>query len=280
MENTEVLAGVLLERLGVRGKPDLPAIAGKLGIRIREVDSEGFDGALVRAPGRRGGIIAVKASLAETARKRFTIAHLLAHFVLPGPERLNVCSANTIETWDATLAMPEIEANEFAVELLLPTKYVRSMLVQPFPDFRAIRRTAGEYETSLTATVRKFMRLTEHACAMVWSTAGHIVWSSRSEAFTLHLRRGKLSPSTRASELFVTNSQDEEPDFQDRPADSWLKPHKNRGVTRIKDCSVLLRNYDSVLTLLWIEDLHALAIQADEALEHVAQEETKGSAKG
>jgi len=265
MENSEVLAGVLIERLGVRGKPDLPALASKFGLRIREVDSEGFDGALVRVPGQRGGIIAVKASIPETTRKRFTIAHEIGHYVVSGGERLDVCSPTTIETWGLAVQKPEVEANEFAVELLLPTKYVRSMLVQDFPDFPAISRTASEYETSLTATVRKFLRLTDHACAMVWSKDGQIVWSKRSETFTLPIRRGKLDLSTRASELFLHSSQQEEPEFQERPSRLWLKSHGKAAVTQILECSVLMQNYDSVLTLLWIEDMHALAMNTDEA---------------
>jgi Zn-dependent peptidase ImmA (M78 family) len=266
MENSETLAGVLIDRLGVRGKPDLTAIANKLGIRIREVDSEGFDGALVRVPGRRGAIIAVKASLPETARKRFTIAHEIGHFVLPGHDSFEVCSAKTLETWSTGVPQPELEANEFAAELLLPTKHVRSMLGQRFPDFSAIRRTASEYETSLTATIRKFLRLTEHACAMVWSKNGQIVWSKRSEAFTLSVRRGKLDPSTRASGLFVSRKQ-EEPGFEGRPSHLWLKPPGDATVDRIMECSVHLPHYDSVLTLLWIEDVHALVSDKDEALE-------------
>ena len=262
-----MLAGVLIERLGVRGKPDLPAIASRFRLKIREVDSEGFDGALVRVPGQRGGIIAVKASIPETTRKRFTIAHVIGHFVAGGNKSLQVCWPTTIETWDSALQKPEVEANEFAVELLLPTKHVRSMLVQAFPDFPAIRRTAREYETSLTTTVRKFLRLTEHACAMVWSKGGEIVWSKCSETFTLPIRRGKLDPSTRAAELFLHNSQQEEPEFEQRPSRLWLKAHGKEAVTRIQECSVLMPNYDSVLTLLWIEDLHALAIRTDEAPE-------------
>jgi len=268
MENSEIVAGILIDRLGVRGKPDLPTIAHKLGIKIREVDSEGFDGALVRLPGQRGGIIAVKASLREARRKRFTIAHEIGHFILPGHERPEVCSSKTVETWNLGLRASELEANEFAAELLLPTKHVRSMLVQRFPDFPAIRRTADEYETSLTATVRKFLRLTEHACAMVWSKEGQVVWSKRSETFTLPIRRGKLDPATRASDLFVSAKQ-EEPEFEGRPSHLWLKPPGHEAVDRILECSVLLPNHGSVLTLLWIEDLNALAIDTGEATEEL-----------
>jgi hypothetical protein len=263
MENSEILAGLLVERLGVRGKPDLSAIAREFGLRIREVDSEGFDGALVTASGQRGGIIGVKASLREATRKRFTIAHEIGHFLLPGHERPSVCPPQTLEAWGLGVPKPELEANEFAAELLLPTKYVRSMLVHRFPDFPAIRRTAAEYETSLAAAVRKFLRLTDHVCAMVWSQEGQIVWSKRSEGFTLPIRRGRLNPATRAWDLLVSNSQIE-PEFEERPSHLWLKSPGSAAVKRIFECSVFQPNYSAVLTLLWIEDLHAVVIDTDE----------------
>ena len=268
MQISELLAGVLIERLGVRAKPDLPAIASRLGMKIREVDSEGFDGALVRAPGHRGGVIAVKASLLDETRKRFVVAHEIGHFVLPGHGAMEVCSANHLETWGLTVPKTELEANEFAAELLLPTKHVRETLAQRFPDLSAVRRIASEYETSLTTTTRKFLRVTDHACAMVWSTAGQIVWSERSEAFTPNLRLGKLDPSARASELLSSASEladnRKTPEFEPRPSRTWLKSLGANAVDRILECSVFLPHYNSVLTLLWIEDMGALRLDADD----------------
>ena len=268
MEISELLAGVLVERLGVRGKPDLQSIADRLGIKIREVDSEGFDGALIRVAGHRGATIAVKASLQDATRKRFVIAHEIGHFALPEHEGTEVCSPRTLEMWGEGIPTLELQANEFASELLLPTKHVRETLAQRFPDLSAIRRIASEYETSLTTTVRKFLRLTDHACAMVWSAGGEIVWVERSEAFTPALRRGKLDPSSRASELFANaaarQDKPEAADFEARPSRTWLKTLGADAVDRILECSVFLPHYGSVLTLLWIEDMGALRIATDE----------------
>jgi Zn-dependent peptidase ImmA (M78 family) len=64
----------------------------------------------------------VKASIREASRKRFTVAHEIGHFVMPHHRRLkNVCEEKKIESFDLNLNRPEIEANEFAAELLLPT---------------------------------------------------------------------------------------------------------------------------------------------------------------
>ena len=57
-----------------------------------------------------------------------------------------------IESWQKGLNKPELEANEFAVELLLPTRYVNEPLRLNDPSLKAIGRVASQFETSLTAT--------------------------------------------------------------------------------------------------------------------------------
>lgn len=77
------LAELLLERFGVEGKPDLVALCRWLGLRVREKNFDGFDGVLRRSKSQQKGIIGVNARIAEPSRKRFTVAHEIAHFVIP-----------------------------------------------------------------------------------------------------------------------------------------------------------------------------------------------------
>src|SRR2546426_11017048 len=60
---------------------DLRAIASRLGLQVREVDADGFDGALIRAREIPLGTIAVRQSIREAGRKNFTLAHEIAHFL-------------------------------------------------------------------------------------------------------------------------------------------------------------------------------------------------------
>lgn len=268
MEKSAMLATYLADRLRIRGKPDVALIAEKLGLEVREVDAETFDGALVRVHDRRGGIIAIKASILEPGRKRFTIAHEIGHYLLPGHYQLGACVPEVLERWASGLPAPELDANEFASELLLPTRYVRPMLALGHPDFAKIQRTATEYETSLTATTRKFLQLTEDPCAMVWSSAGVIRWYQRSEACTVFIRTGPLDPESRAADLFRGGRQ-EKPIFERVSSDVWISPPGDETVERVLECSVFLRNYDSVLTLLWIESEIPLRSESDELLEEL-----------
>jgi Zn-dependent peptidase ImmA (M78 family) len=85
-------ANLVAQKFSAGSKPDLPDICKQLGLRVREVAATGFDGALVRSRGSQKGIVAVNAAIREEARKRFTVAHEIGHFVIPHHRLLgNTC---------------------------------------------------------------------------------------------------------------------------------------------------------------------------------------------
>lgn len=156
------LASLLLEHLGITGKPDLSVICQRLGIRIKEVPLTGAHGALVRSKKAQKGIISVKAALPEPTQKRFTIAHEIGHFIIPYHKDLgSVCDARTLGRFGKSIPRPELEANEFAAELLLPAKLVSAPLQLRAPSLETIGRVASTFETSLTATTWQYLDLTD-----------------------------------------------------------------------------------------------------------------------
>jgi Zn-dependent peptidase ImmA (M78 family) len=247
------LASHLLDRLQIRGKPDLPEIAGRIGLRIQEVDAEAFDGSLVRALEGPKGIVAINQSIREAGRKRFTIAHEIGHYLLPSHRNLeNVCTSNMVESWKKGLDKPELEANEFAVELLLPAKYVRDPLKLNDPSLSTISQVASEFETSLTATTLRFVSLTDLSCVAVWSQGKSTKWYRRSDAFPLYLSKEVLPcGGSIAHRLF--EGRDAPGDFVEVPLDSWLDQRDTPKALRVLEHSVRLPYYDGVLTLLWFQ---------------------------
>src|SRR5579872_4650076 len=94
----EQLAQLLADRLDIQGVPDLRVIADRIGLRIREVEADGFDGSLIRAVDGPKGIIAVNSAIREHTRKRFTIGHEIGHYLIPHHRALkNVCRSDDIE---------------------------------------------------------------------------------------------------------------------------------------------------------------------------------------
>ena len=250
MSSPSELASHLLDRLGIQGKPDLVQIAHRIGLRIQEVDAEAFEGSLVRALDGPKGIIAVKQSIREHSRKRFTIAHEIGHYVIPGHRTLeNVCTSKMVESWQKGLSHAELEANEFAVELLLPARYVREALRLNDPSLGTIGKVANQFETSLTATTLRFVGLTDLACVAVWSEGKRAQWYKRSDAFPLYLSK-EILPCDGSFAYRLFEGGNAPNDFAEVPAEAWLDRRDAGRVVRVLEHSILLPNYDAVLTLL------------------------------
>ena len=60
----------LLERLKLRTAGDLSLLTDRLGLSVKEVDSDGFEGVLVRRADTLKGIIAINKQIREEGRKR------------------------------------------------------------------------------------------------------------------------------------------------------------------------------------------------------------------
>ena len=109
-------------------KPPVPVekIAENLGLDVRFAPLEGdLSGALVR----EGGEVYIGVnSLHHSNRRRFTIAHEIAHFVLHEGVTLHVDKDFRINRRDndssKAVNPEEMEANRFAAEMLMPTRFV------------------------------------------------------------------------------------------------------------------------------------------------------------
>ena len=249
------LAVLITQRFVKGAPPDLAALCKELGLRVQEVPARGFDGALVRSKTAQKGVIAVKASLRERSRKRFTVAHEIGHFVLPHHRLLKtVCDEGKIDSFDAGLNRPEVEANEFASELLLPSAALAKTFNLSMFSLSQISAVASSFETSLTATIRCFLRLTALPCAMIWSAENQTPWCARSDSFRFFLRLEELpAEGTHAARLFAGVAAPT--DYAPVPAEAWLDEAAAERVGTLLEHSICLPNYRAVLTLLWAKDL-------------------------
>ena len=264
------LASLLAQQFVKTSPVDLTQLCEDLGLRIQEVSARGFDGALVRSKGRQKGIVAVKTSIREASRKRFTIAHEIGHFVLPHHRLLkNVCEEKKIDSFDSKLNRPEVEANEFASELLLPSVILRKRFNLAEFSLSRISEVATEFATSLTATIRSFLNLTALPCAMVWSFAGQARWCAKSDAFRFFIPLAELpAEGSFAGKLF--RAEMAPATFAPVPSNMWLDRQMAEQVDVLLEHSIALPNYNSVLTLLWAYKVEAgTAARGGDALDEL-----------
>jgi hypothetical protein len=242
----EAFASALLSRLRVRDAVDLDELAKAIGLKIRDVDSDAFEGALVRIPNRPIGRIAVNRNIREPGRRRFTIGHEIGHYLLPGHGQ-SVCQTKEIESWSKELADQELAANRFASELLMPSEAVGRTLRTHWATIQAAKDISHQFQTSLTAAAMKCMSVTEEDCALVVSDLGVIQWTRPSDRFRHYIPKGaKVSSDSLASQLFVGTNRELDGAV---PASAWLSAVESG---RVWEDSIILPYYDRVLTIITI----------------------------
>lgn len=191
--------------LGIRELPiPLKKIVEEFEIDYREdFLSGGFDGCLIRTPAKTGMLI--NKNITYLPRKRFTIAHELGHYCIPGHSRsIYECTAEDITRF-RSYKREETEANRFAAELLMPERFFLGDLKKIIqPSLEEISFLANEkYQTSLTATVLRFVQLTVEKCAAFLVENEEVKWAFPSRAARkLSVRnRGPLSPFSLAGDM-------------------------------------------------------------------------------
>jgi hypothetical protein len=226
--------------------------AAKLGLIIRDVDATSFEGALVRIRQSRQGVIAVRRGIRELGRRRFTIAHEVAHFVLPNHNHDDcLCKSSTIESWrkDAVRSQ-EYDANRFASELLLPAKTLYPLVNKKNLTLFDVKSLAFQFNASLTATAVKSVEVTEEACALVCSVRHEVKWVCRSESFRHFIPRMRLGNDSLAERLFRGSSELElEGEVL---ATAWIDSDEIRRNAKMWEESIAMPHYESVLSLLTI----------------------------
>jgi Zn-dependent peptidase ImmA (M78 family) len=145
----------LLEQFGIT-RPPVPVehIPKKLGLILCPLPAEDdISGAIIRKDGRT--VIAVNPAH-HSNRQRFTIAHELGHYFLH-EHLLEHVDQNFRVAWRKANAQSgvnwsEVEANRFAAELLIPTKFLMHDLDSlDSIDIRTVAVLANRYGVSKDA---------------------------------------------------------------------------------------------------------------------------------
>ena len=252
---TDLTQAVAYARALARELPDealdLHRLTARLGLEIHQVEADGFDGALIRTRDLPLGAIAVRKSIRENGRKNFTLAHEIGHFLLPGHGETELaCASTDIGNWGGASQRIEREADEFAAELLLPSRLVVKLVGSNKPSLPLIGKIAQRFHTSLSAAAWRYCDLSKEPCAIVWSKEGRIEWAKRSVSFPFALNKGASlragSMASRSSKGLVIPKQP-----QEVPADSWIST-SDAELPQLFEHSKPLPAYGSVISLVWL----------------------------
>lgn len=244
----DFFATKLRKKLGLTTPPFLPQTAfSSLGVAFQECKLEGCLGMTLRVDGNIG--VMVSNNIPEEGKRLFTAAHELGHVTIPSHEKISQFKCTSTDLWGNSNKRHELEANEFAAEWLMPKEIFKLRCAKFEPDFNMISMTASEFSVSLTAAVTRYVEFTEHEVMLVVSKNGIMKYFKPSQDFPYRLDYGVV-PNT-----YTRNSLIGEPfpsEFMAVASDDWFEgeqPDDNE----VLECSVKLGDYDTVLTMLWVE---------------------------
>lgn len=170
------------------GITDLPvdpfAIAASRDIVVQPKPdtAEGVSGMLLRHGDAFGIMYATH--IASEGFQRFSIAHELGHYFLEGhPEHvLNEDGVHESRAGFVSADPYELEADNFAVGLLMPQAAFRRGLGRSDMGLAAVEHLAELCRTSLTATANRYAELSDDAVAVIISTRGIVDYCFLSES--------------------------------------------------------------------------------------------------
>jgi hypothetical protein len=146
--------------------------------------------------------------------ERFSIAHELGHYFLPGhPEEIlsgggtHISRANFTRGADSI----EIEADHFAAGLLMPRKLVRPLLSMRPRGLAAAIAVGREAGTSLTAAAIRTAECADYPVCVVMSKGATVAYAFASTPFKrlgsgVFLRKGSSLPTTCETRRFNSDS--------------------------------------------------------------------------
>jgi hypothetical protein len=156
---------------------DLAGVYATVEFAIIPLDIDGVCLDLKR-PGFRPRII-VNKDRAPT-RQRFTAAHELGHVLIPWHYGTIVDETTVLSGSDAPYWLLEAEANRFASELLMPTRWARELATTTSDPLSAARMIAAEADVSFHAATIKLSNILEPGYVFVQVRDGRVTSSGRS----------------------------------------------------------------------------------------------------
>lgn len=230
---------------------DLAEIAEEDGIEIVESKSPdpGWVACLVCTD--HFGLISCRPEQNE-GRRRFSIAHELAHFHIPTHStkgRFSRCDDADLEATDEYGGEKEWEANSFAAYLLMPGKAFRADARGAPISFETARELAGIYNVSITAAARRMVEVTSEHCALVATESGKVAWQDRNEYWwSMPTHAQDIRPETFAAAVYDGALPNPAPEKVEPHA--WINDPPDEELVLLESTHAV-PSEDQVLSLLW-----------------------------
>lgn len=156
MKEIEAALGFVYSLIGNRRAINSYSLCDMLGISIIGNNPLDKDGYLICSDGLK--LIFVNSAITNIHRKRFVIAHEIGHFLMHTDQMYCCSDIRMNQPSKINSTSQEMQANEFASELLLPTDDLINHLPQGHLSFASIFDIASLYDVSVTMAAIKAVK--------------------------------------------------------------------------------------------------------------------------
>jgi hypothetical protein len=262
-----IAAQKLMSELGFADITDIniEEIASYLGCTLIEEPLDSSDGKIIRGSSSVT-IIKVDSKIQHLARRRFTIAHEIGHFILHKKLDVHSDNSNTLNWFkdlenQAKRGVQEFEANDFASELLMPSEYfiedARTNCFSP----EHLQWLADRYKTSLTSTAFRLLHLNVFPIYISMLSNGIIKYSKKSESFKVWYKDNRrLPPPEQSVAQEYINSDYEfiytrDEKGQEINKSVWFELYKDEPDSPYIEYCIPTKRYKTIISIVWKKEV-------------------------
>jgi Zn-dependent peptidase ImmA (M78 family) len=218
----------------------------------RDIGAEAIVATLVRV-GDVGSVV-ISDRLGKQGAKRFAIAHELGHWQMHlGLSQEFFCTAAQMREYRNS--GPELEANTFAMELLMPSIMVERLPPAGEPDWKSVETLRDRFDVTLTAAVLRYVELSSPTMMAVFSDGGNVKWwrtnSPKVDGIWLASKQ-RISRDSVAHRV-ATGWTTDRVDFEPVPWDTWF-PHVDPWGSGIHELAIRVDGRGTIMSLIWLRD--------------------------
>lgn len=261
--NAHIQAQQLLDNCGLDEITDLEMDLFVSGLDAMLIEEEltNCDGKIIF--GNNKAVIKVNLNIQFEQRKRFVVAHEIGHLIMHKNMQLpddTFSNFNIIAGMEKALknGRQELEANEFASELLMPEKlFLKEAKGKKFSPL-LIKQLSERFKTSLTATVFRYLQFGQlHPICLVFVENGKVKYWKKSDELKVWLgdytRLAPPSDSVAAEYIqkeyeFVYKLEEK---AQTINKSTWFNLGEYDEDTDFYEYCIPTKRYKTILSIIW-----------------------------
>jgi Zn-dependent peptidase ImmA (M78 family) len=198
------------------------------------------------------GSITVSDKLRSRGLQRFAIAHELGHWCLhQGVRQKFFCSADDMREYRNS--GPELEANTFAGELLMPKHLIATKLLAEEPSWETLQWFVKEFEVAPISAVIRYVELAKQPVIAVFSDGRNVRWwrENRQRTGGLWLESQQLLAVDSVA-YHVKDATGHIPVLESVPWDAWFPHVRSHDDGELFEIAAPLEEEGCMLSLLWM----------------------------